>query len=492
MDLPALGERLLSSRASGLLSGAAGRLLGCSAIRKPLLKLIDGHLCSRMAKDGDIPANLRTIMRQRLLIYRAILHTIDRVVRRRGLSPVVLKTIAKLWGRAICLAAKTRSGPDPFRDEFGCDPPWFLVISPSHACNLRCAGCYADSGSDASRLDWATLDRIMTEAKQLWHVPLFVFSGGEPLLYRSKGKDLLDIVEKHHDSLFLMFTNGLLIDGDVATRLARLGNLTPALSVEGMRSRTDERRGVGIFEHVLSGMAHLRQAGVPFGISITVTRDSCEEVLSDELLKFFFDDQGAFYAFLFQYMPLGRNPDMDRMPSPEQAIRFWRRSWEVISEKKYFLLDFWNHGPLVEGCIAAGRDRGYLYIDWNGKVMPCVFAPYAAANIHQIYSQGGNLNDAWAAPLFRTIRQWQCDYGYRQEQLAAESNWLHPCPFRDHYGMFKQWIQVHEAEAEDELAQKSLTDKRYTQAMIAYGMAHKPLRQAIWEKEYLGGHRCDS
>ena len=116
------------------------------------------------------------------------------------------------------------------------------------------------------------------------------------------------------------------------------------------------------------------------------------------------------------------------MPSPEQRAQYWRRSWEVVAEKRLFLLDFWNHGPQVEGCIAAGRERGYLYIDWNGKVMPCVFAPYSAANINQMYASGGTLNDVWEAPFFEAVRQWQRDYGYGHEALSPAGNWMHPSP----------------------------------------------------------------
>lgn len=39
--------------------------------------------------------------------------------------------------------------------------------------------------------------------------------------------------------------------------------------------------------------------------------------------------------------------------------------------------------------------------------MPCVFAPYAVADIHQIYAQGGTLQDVWEALLLRSIRRWQ-------------------------------------------------------------------------------------
>jgi MoaA/NifB/PqqE/SkfB family radical SAM enzyme len=145
-------------------------------------------------------------------------------------------------------------------------------------------------------LDWTTFDRIVTEAKTLWGVRFLAVSGGEPLAYRSEGKDLLDIAEKHPDIFFMFYTNGTLIDGKTARRMAALGNVTPAISVEGWRERTDERRGTGVFDKVLGAMEQLRKAGVFFGISLTATRYNVEEIFSDEFLNFFFEEQGAFYG----------------------------------------------------------------------------------------------------------------------------------------------------------------------------------------------------
>jgi MoaA/NifB/PqqE/SkfB family radical SAM enzyme len=333
------------------------------------------------------------------------------------------------------------------------------------------------------------LDRIMTEAQELWDVGLFVFSGGEPLLYRSQGRDILDAVEKHSDCLYLMFTNGTLIDRAVANRLAHLGNLTPAISVEGMRSRTEARRGDGAFDRALQAMAYLRAAGVPFGISVTVTRGNAEEVLSDALLDFFFEEQGAFYGFLFHHMPIGpgAGAGLDRVPTPEQRLQLWRRTWHVIKNKRIFLFDFWNSGPLVHGCVSAGRERGYLYVDWHGNVMPCVFAPYAVADVHQVYAQGGTLQEVWEAPFLRAIRRWQREYGYGQAKPSARANWLRPCPIRDHYALFRQWVERHQPEPEDEAARDVLADEAYTDWMVAYGEALAELSQRVWEEEYVHG-----
>jgi hypothetical protein len=149
------------------------------------------------------------------------------------------------------------------------------------------------------------------------------------------------------------------------------------------------------------------------------------------------------------------------------------------------LLDFWNHGPLVEGCIAAGRERGYLYVDWNGHVMPCVFMPYAAANLQDLYAQGGTLNDVWKAPFFAAIRAWQRQYGYGRAEPSVETNWMRPCPFRDHHATFRQWVAQYHPEPEDAAAAAALNDEAFCARMIAYGEQNAPISQQIWEREYL-------
>lgn len=495
MKIPPIIPAFLFSRASDPLFAIASRLLYADALRRRLIRYFGARLRAGLDTLPRLPdADLKVGREQRLMAL-AILHTVDRLVERGILAPEVTRVIAELWGRALCSAFSSISPPvvQRFRDQHGCDPPWFMTISPDHACNLRCRGCYASSTSQAlphgARLGWPVLDRIMVEAQGLWGTGLFVFSGGEPLLYRSQGRDILDAAEKHSDCLYLMFTNGTLIDQTTANRMAHLGNLTPAISVEGMRTRTDARRGRGVFDRVLQAMGHLRQAGVPFGISVTVTRENAEEVLSDAFLDLFFEEQGAFYGFLFHHMPIGGGAveGLDRVPTPAQRVQLWRRTWDVIEAKRIFLFDFWNSGPLVRGCVSAGRERGYLYIDWNGNVMPCVFAPYAVADIHQVYAQGGTLQDAWEAPFLRTIRRWQQEYGYGQENPAARGNWLRPCPIRDHYALFRQWVDDHRPEPEDEAARQVLTDEAYTERMVAYGEELGALSQPIWEQEYVGG-----
>jgi len=100
--------------------------------------------------------------------------------------------------------------------------------------------------------------------------------------------------EKHPDVLFMFYTNGTLIDEKTAQRIAALGNVTPAISVEGWHERTDERRGVGVFDKILAAMEQLRKAGVFFGISLTATRHNVEEILSEEFIDYFSNSREPF------------------------------------------------------------------------------------------------------------------------------------------------------------------------------------------------------
>ena len=304
------------------------------------------------------------------------------------------------------------------------------------------------------------------------------------MAYHSEGKGILDAAEKHPDIFFLMYTNGTLINDRVATRLAEVGNITPALSVEGWRERTDARRGPGVYEKVLAAMERLRSVGVPFGISLTATRDNVEEILSDEFIDFFFQQQGAMYGWILHYMPIGRAFTLNLMPTPRQRLWMWRRSWEIIHQRRLFLADFWNHGTLSDGCISAGRSTGggYLYIDWNGAVSPCVFVPYSPVNVKEIYARGGNLDDIWAEPFFAGLRNWQDQY---RNGDRPPGNWLMPCPIRDHHREFRRLLAQYEPEPTDENARDALLDEGYARGMAEYDAAYQTLCDPIWEAHYL-------
>jgi MoaA/NifB/PqqE/SkfB family radical SAM enzyme len=280
-----------------------------------------------------------------------------------------------------------------------------------------------------------------------------------------------------------MYTNGTLIDKKMAEKLAEVGNITPSISVEGFEKETDERRGKGAHKKILQAMENLKEAGVPFGISTTATKNNADLIVSDEFIDYYFDKQGAIYGWIFQLMPIGR-ASLDLMVTPEQRLRMFKKTQHLIKDRKIFIADFWNSGCVSNGCISAGRAGGYLYIDWDGNVTPCVFNPYSPVNINKIYKKDGTLNDVLKEPFFESIRQWQKDYALDKKPHEM-GNWITPCPIRDHYNIMKNLLNGYHPKPTDEAAEKALNDHKYQEGLEKYDKEVAELTNPIWEKEYL-------
>ncbi|MBN1321330.1 MAG: radical SAM protein, partial [Thermoleophilia bacterium] len=320
----------------------------------------------------------------------------------------------------------------------------------------------------------------------LWGERFFVISGGEPFAYRSEGRDLIDLFEKHNDCFFMVFTNGTLINDEVSKRLAKAGNALLCVSIEGFRELTDERRGDGMFDKIVETMGRLKRAKIPFGVSLMATRRNAEEIMSDDFMDFIMG-KGALLAFVFHYMPIGRSFSIELMPTAEQRAWMWKRSWEIVREREFFMPDFWNHGTCVDGCLAAGGhgQGGYFYIDWNGAVTPCVFMPYSPVNIRDAYAQGKTLNDVWQHPFFQAVRQWEYDY------VDDGRSMISPCPNRDHHDELERLLMQYEPEPTDSNAADTLVDREYTAGLVAYNRRFEAITDPVWKSRYLDRKACD-
>ncbi|MCK5093990.1 MAG: radical SAM protein [Spirochaetes bacterium] len=363
--------------------------------------------------------------------------------------------------------------------------PIFMTISPTQTCNLACTGCYAASSKKtAVTLDWDVLDRVVQQKRDLWGSHFTVISGGEPLLYESKGKTIFDLYEKHNDNFFLMYTNGTLIDKTVAKRLADLGNVAPAISVEGFEEETDARRGKGVYKKIVEAIENLKEAGVLYGISFTATRKNVDKILDDDFVDEFFGEKGAAFAWMFQYMPIGRGPDFDLMITPEQRRNLWFQERHLIKDKDIFFIDFWNGGPISDGCIAAGRKGGYLYMDWHGNMMPCVFIPYSVGNIKtDFFDKGKTLDDVLETPFFKNIRKWQDNYSYKKSSLDI-GNEIVPCPIRDHHSEFNKIASESDALPVGETAKRSFKDEKFINDLTKIGKKAAEATEDLWRNEY--------
>jgi MoaA/NifB/PqqE/SkfB family radical SAM enzyme len=282
-----------------------------------------------------------------------------------------------------------------------------------------------------------------------------------------------------------MYTNGTMVTREIAERMGRMGNLTPSVSVEGFEEETDWRRGKGVHKKILRAFEYFRETGVMYGISITATKNNAELVFSDEFINYYFKEQRAYYGWIFQYMPIGRAYSIELMPTPEQRLHMMKRMNHFIEKDNLFIADFWNSGPLCNGCVSAGRKGGYIYINWDGNAMPCVFNPYSTDNVLDVFGSGGTIDDVIDSPFMKKIRNWQNDYYDHGGTDGHTGNILAPCPMKDHHAVIRGIIDEVGAEPTDDPAEDALSDQEYYERMVQYGKDVDALTREIWDQDYL-------
>jgi MoaA/NifB/PqqE/SkfB family radical SAM enzyme len=352
------------------------------------------------------------------------------------------------------------------------DFPVVAVISPTMRCNLKCEGCYSANYDREDAISTERFDRLLTECEELG-IYFIVISGGEPFLRR----DLLDMFEKHPDLEFMVYTNGTIIHNmKLAKKLAELGNVIPCISVEGFKDETDKRRGDGVYEKIDKVMDDLREEGVMFGFSATPMRHNNELLVSDEFVDYYIK-KGCFIGWYFNYMPVGRDPNLDLMPTPEQRLYRLRRIREIRETKPILASDFWCDGELVGGCLSGAR--AYFHINASGGVEPCVFHQFSVDNILD-----KPLIECLDSAYFRHIRK----------ELKSIENPLRPCPIIDHPEILRRAVKTYGSKPSQPGGEK-LLDGELAKGLDEYARKLKEIMdpefakrahgyvRSIWEKK---------
>ncbi|MCH4886474.1 radical SAM protein [Acidaminobacter sp. JC074] len=269
--------------------------------------------------------------------------------------------------------------------------PPIIIMSVTNDCNLRCTGCYANAQDRNRQLEMTSdnIDRVIREGIDLG-VSIFMIAGGEPLMKAN----ILEIISKYPNTIFIMFTNGLMIDGDVKNKMKSMKQLIPVFSLEGDEVMTDLRRGSGVYRKVLSKMSLLDREKMMFGTSITLTRENFDTVMSDDYITDL-EALGNRVLFLIEYVPC--NGDLDLCLTEKQKT--------ILLEKVKHIQDDYSILPIplpgdeshFEGCLAAGR--GFVHISSTGGIEACPFAPYSDASVNDM-----PLKEALQSRLLTQIR----------------------------------------------------------------------------------------
>ncbi|MCE5299336.1 MAG: SPASM domain-containing protein, partial [Spirochaetia bacterium] len=166
-------------------------------------------------------------------------------------------------------------------------------------------------------------------------------------------------------------------------------------------------------------------------------------------------------GWYFTYIPIGKHAVPDLLATPEQREYMYHQIRKFRTTKPCFILDFWNDGEYVNGCIAGGRR--YAHINANGDVEPCAFIHYSNVNIKDV-----SLLDALRSPLFLE---------YHKNQPFNE-NHLRPCPMLDNPEIMERLIKAsgaHSTQMEDSETVEELTAKTKPTAE-----KWKPVADRLW------------
>ena len=199
-------------------------------------------------------------------------------------------------------------------EKYDCNIPWIVLMDPTSACNMRCAGCWAAEYGYKQNLTFEEMDRVLTEGAALGtHACLF--TGGEPLMRKA---DIFRLCEKHRDM-----------------RLPRLhqrhahrpGVLRRAASAWATSSSRSASRASRTPTTAAAARAILKRRSRRWtSCTKTAFRSACPSATrvrttgssrSDEFLDLLIS-KGCYFAWYFHYMPVGMGAATDLLLTPEQ------------------------------------------------------------------------------------------------------------------------------------------------------------------------------
>lgn len=241
--------------------------------------------------------------------------------------------------------------------------PAFLFISVTSQCNLRCQGCWVSSETKQV-LAPECLDKIIREAKTR-ECRFFGILGGEPLMY----PHLVEVLSRHPECYFQVFTNGTLLTESVAREFRRLGNVTPLISLEGLEEVSDQRRGgTKVYQRSLQGLENCRRARLLTGVATSVCKSNFRDLVTEDFAREV-GKRGAHYLWYYIYRPMGPNPCTELCLTQDEIIALRRFIVELRMRAPIMVVDaYWDHEGRALCPAATGISH---HIGPGGDIEPC-------------------------------------------------------------------------------------------------------------------------
>ncbi len=267
--------------------------------------------------------------------------------------------------------------------------PYMIDWAITNRCNLNCLHCRGMAKEELNRGVVLKVAEEIPLLKPRW----VIIEGGEPLLC----KELFEIIELIHRGGIKVYliSNGMLLDENVARRLAGL-SVNLMISIDGANKEDYEkiRKGAN-FQRLRESVAIADEYNILDSCPVTVGKHNYEEIGS----LFRFADEIGYKKITF----LGLKPCENYEEYVLNAEEYEKFFLSVIRYQKVYEMDVYVDEPFFKPFLkeydikySANPENGiivpdvshcvfgdYMFIETNGDVKPCTFAPVVMGNVNE-------------------------------------------------------------------------------------------------------------
>ena len=229
-----------------------------------------------------------------------------------------------------------------------------VVWNSTKTCNLKCRHCYMNSDAQKYQNELTT-----EEAKKFiddladFHVPVLLFSGGEPLIRPDFFELAAYAAEKGVRPT--LSTNGTLITPEVARKIKDIGVGYVGISLDGLQDVNDTFRGKeGAFAAAMQGIQNCVAVDQRVGLRFTINHHNIQEL---ENIFDFIERENINRVCFYHLVYSGRgNEMMDEDVTAEES----RRAMDIIIRRTK---DFEERGLQKEILTVDNHCDGvYMYL----------------------------------------------------------------------------------------------------------------------------------
>jgi len=305
--------------------------------------------------------------------------------------------------------------------------PYLIDWAITNRCNLKCLHCRGMAQEELKDEMVLKLAEEIPSLKPRW----VIIEGGEPLLRRELF-EVIKIIHKNKIKIYLI-SNGMLLDEKIAQKFAD-SDVNLMISIDGAdKSSYEKIRQGASFEGLKRSVAIATEYNILDSCPVTIGKQNYQQI--DKLFEFV--KELGYKKITF----LGLKPCEDYKKYALNREEYKKIFFSIIERQKEYEMDVYVDEPFFKpflkennsyyspnhenGIIVPEISRcifgDYIFIETNGDVKPCTFAPMVINNVGE-----KSLTEIWCDMQKSKLLEKIKDLTIR-EGLCKKCKYLYEC-----------------------------------------------------------------